>query len=102
QKHLIIRAAKADRMNNPFSRLKHYLRSEIDPQENHATECLAACLVFSSRLRDAFIRFFLDGQGTGFTATGTEVVTQQRIEPGYAETVEEGYIDLVLREKGNL
>ncbi len=85
--------------NNPFSRLKHYLRSEIDPQENHATECLAACLVFSSRLRDAFIRFLLNGERTRFTSTDAEVVTQQRIE---GETIEEGYIDLVLRQRGNL
>jgi hypothetical protein len=88
-------------MNNPFWRLKHYTVSGTDPlaraieqQENHATECLAACLVFSSRLRNAFIRFLLNGDRTGFTSADTEVVTQQ--------TIEGGYIDLVLRQKGNL
>lgn len=88
-------------MNNPFWRLKHYAVSGTNPQaraieqqENHATECLAACLVFSSRLRDAFIRFLLNGERAGFTSADTEVVTQQ--------TIEGGYIDLVLRQKGNL
>jgi hypothetical protein len=74
-------------MNNPFSRLKHYTVSGTDPQaraieqqENHATECLAACLVWSSRLRNEFIRFLLNGERTGFTAADTEVATQQTIE----------------------
>ncbi len=44
-------------MNNPFSRLKHYLPIEHDSQENHATECLAVCLVFSERMKKSFIQF---------------------------------------------
>lgn len=88
-------------MNNPFSRLKHYMRSEIDPQENHATECLAACLVFSSKLRDAFIQFLLNAErGKDFGSTDSEVLTQERIEGGPIESVEQGYIDLVLRQPG--
>jgi len=57
-------------MNNPFSRLKHYRVNATDPQtrateqqENHATECLAACLVFSSKIREAFLEYLLrDGK----------------------------------------
>jgi hypothetical protein len=88
-------------MNNPFSRLKHYTVSGTDPQaraieqqENHATECLAACLVFSSRIRKEFIRFVLNDPSKGFDSEEVDVVTQQ--------TIEGGYIDLVLRQKGNL
>ncbi len=75
-------------MNNPFWRLKRYLLDEGDPQENHATECLAACLVFSSKIRDAFIRFWLNDAVTNTDLV--EVVTQLRIEGG-------GCIDLLLR-----
>ena len=81
-------------MNNPFSRLKHYLPNENDSQENHATECLAARLVFSSRLRNAFIRLLLPEERKGFNSADTEVATQQ--------TIEGGYIDLVVRQNRNL
>lgn len=88
-------------MNNPFSRLKHYTVSGTDPQaraieqqENHATECLAACLIFSSRIRKEFIRFVLDDAAKVSDSEEVDVATQ--------ETIEGGYIDLVLRQKGNL
>ncbi len=83
-------------MNNPFSRLKHFTSDEEnDSQENHATECLAACLVFSSKIRGAFIHFLFGGEPKieiGDTSK-VEVVTQLFIESG-------GYIDLVLNEVG--
>ena len=82
-------------MNNPFSRLKHYLPSEIDPQENHATECLAACLVFSLKIREEFLQFLLNGAIKTSDLAEIEVVTQQAIEGG-------GYIDLLLRQPGKL
>ena len=78
-------------MNNPFSQLKHYLADKIDPQENHATECLAACLVFSPRIRSAFIKF-LSSKIKVDSASEADVVTQQTIEGG-------GYIDLVLEQQ---
>ena len=78
-------------MNNPFSRLKHFIPDENDSQENHATECLAACLVFSSRLRREFIDFLLGGKEKVEVGDESkiEVETQRPIEQG-------GYIDLVL------
>jgi hypothetical protein len=80
-------------MNNPFSRLKHFIPDENDPQENHATECLAACLVFSSTLRRAFIDFLFDGGEKVEVGdeSKVEVETQRPIEQG-------GYIDLVLEQ----
>ena len=78
-------------MNNPFSRLKHYLPGKDDPQENHATECLASCLVFSPRIRGEFVRFLLNGKSLPFEPAGVDVTTQYRIESG-------GYIDLILRQ----
>jgi hypothetical protein len=79
-------------MNNPFLRLKHYLRGEIDPAENHATECLAACLVFSPRIRDTFINFlFRDAGNTN--CSDTEIETQAYLDTGRC-------IDLVLRKTG--
>lgn len=84
-------------MNNPFSRLKHYARDLTDPQENHATESLAACLSFSPAIKKAFIEFFV---GTGacpeFSAENVEVSTQEQILSGEDNNL--GYIDLVLRE----
>ncbi len=80
-------------MSNPFSRLKHFTPDEIDPQENHATECLAACLVFSLRIRQEFIKFLFRGDKPFETGGSSEVeiVTQEWIGDG-------GYVDLVLRK----
>ena len=66
--------------------------NEIDPQENHATECLAACLVFSPKIRVDFIKF-LSGEIRIGTASQVEVVTQQTVDGV-------GYIDLVLQQPG--
>ena len=82
-------------MNNPFSRLKRFLPDKNDPQENHATECLAACLVFSPRIRASFIRFLFGlVQQLPFELgqeSKAEVLTQL--------TIEDGWIDLVLRQE---
>jgi len=67
--------------------------SDIDPQENHATECLAACLVLSSKIRAAFIQFLLASPIRTFDLADVEVVTQKAIEGG-------GYIDLLLKQEG--
>ncbi len=85
----------ANGKSNPFWRLKHYLPDKIDPQENHATECLAACLVFSARIRTAFIRFLLGDDNSEVYSSGTEVITQLSIESDNGSTG--GYIDLVLQ-----
>ena len=77
-------------MNNPFSRLKHYSQDIIDPQENHATECLAACLVFSPTIRRSFIGFLSDKIQMDLS-TEIEVDTQQ--------TIEGGFIDLILQQQ---
>ena len=84
-------------MINPFSRLKHYLPDAIDPQENHATECLAACMVFSERIRASFIEFLSGGELKLVVdaPSEVEVVTQQSTESG-------GFIDLVLHQDGKL
>ena len=76
-------------MNNPFSRLKHHLPDKIDPQENHATECLAACLVFSAKIREAFVKFLFDSEDPPISSYAEiEIITQ--------EPIASGYIDLVL------
>lgn len=76
---------------NPFSRLKHCVVIKNDPRENHATECLAACLVFSPRFRDVFFDFLLNSKSKGFETSNIEVETQVSIGSGY--------IDLVLRQE---
>jgi len=78
-------------MINPFSQLKRYSVGKNDPQENHATECLAACLVFSPRICHAFIEFLLNEESKNFDASEIEVETQV--------SVGGGYIDLVLRQE---
>jgi PD-(D/E)XK nuclease superfamily len=87
-------------MKNPFLRLKHYRSMSDDPkiraieqQENHATECLAACLVFSSNIRNEFIRFLLNDAAKGVHPGEVDVLTQ--------EPIKGGYIDLVLRQPKN-
>lgn len=82
-------------MQNPFRRLKHYRPDDIDPKENHATEALAACLVFSEAFRGEFIRFLFTGAGrpvpNAFSAPAqVEILTQH-------STDESGTIDLLLR-----
>jgi hypothetical protein len=79
-------------MNNPFSRLKHHGVRENNPQENHATESLAACLVFSESLRRIFIQFLFREQPDSMPddLSGVEIETQQW-EQGV------GYFDLVLK-----
>jgi len=77
-------------MNNPFSRLKHYTPEANDAQENHATECLAACLVFSEKLRRAFIDFlFASNKGYQNTAIS-------RVDVDTQYPIQDGFIDLVL------
>jgi len=45
---------------NRFARLKHYKKDsfgpkEFDPKENHASECLAACIAWSPKIREKVI-----------------------------------------------
>jgi hypothetical protein len=89
---------------NPFSRLKHYTLTEPDPQaraieqqENHATECLAACLVFSSKIRSRFVQFMLNDAAEVVDCHAVDIATQETVRGDYTDL---GYIDLVLRQRG--
>jgi len=42
---------------NPFISLRKYQPDISDPKENQATEALAACLKFSSAIKEAFLTF---------------------------------------------
>lgn len=68
------------------------LARAIEQQENHATECLAACLVFSSKIREAFLEYLLRDDRLVFDSSECEVVTQ--------EPIESGWVDLVLEQRG--
>lgn len=81
-------------MQNPFHRLKHYRPGENDSKENHATEALAACLVFSEPFRAKFLEFLFGGKGKVPKALAdagqVEIATQH-------STRDFGTIDLFLR-----
>ncbi len=84
-------------MQNPFLRLKHYRtdQKDNDPKENHATEALAACLVFSTQLRADFLSFLFAGE-KHFTAKEAEryvVSTQIQTDTG-------GWVDLLIEHAG--
>ncbi len=81
-------------MQSPFTRLKRYRAEEVDQKENHATECLAACLQLSVELREIFLEFLFEGLAANRPpATALEVQTQQFVG-------EFGIPDLVLSEEG--
>lgn len=84
-------------MQNPFLRLKHYRtdQKENDPKENHATEALAACLVFSTRLRAEFLSFLFAGerQFAPEEAEKYAVLTQIQTDLG-------GWVDLLIEHAG--
>ena len=85
-------------MNNPFWRLKHYLVDQNDPKENHATECLAACLVFSEKIRKEFIRCLYSKSKCPLDKPSQirsqiEVITQERTDAGR--------VDLLIRKSGD-
>ena len=81
-------------MQNPFHRLKHYRPGENDSKENHTTEALAACLVFSEPFRAKFLEFLFGGKGKVPKALAdagqVEIATQH-------STRDFGTIDLLLR-----
>ena len=82
-------------MHNPFTRLKHYKPDKNHPKENHATECLAACLHFSSALKQSFVSFLFEGmQEKPPAAELLEVLTQQ-VAGDY------GIPDIVLQSEEN-
>src|SRR5206468_365498 len=77
------------RMQNAFWRFKHYrLGSDTanDAKENHATECLAACLRFSPGIKQQFFRFLCEGDPlskiTSAELRSVVVSTQQSIDDG--------------------
>jgi hypothetical protein len=86
-------------MQNAFWRLKHYrLDSDeaADAKENHATECLAACLRFSPAIRRVFIQFLFQDHPTRRLINShlqkVSISTQQRIDNRY-------FLDLVLHRE---
>ncbi|MEW6307157.1 MAG: hypothetical protein AB1705_27150, partial [Verrucomicrobiota bacterium] len=85
-------------MQNPFQRLKHYALGDNDPKENHATECLASCLAFSTVIREHFIAFLFRSANKQIperlkNTSKVAIVTQLQAS-GY------GDIDLVLDVDG--
>ena len=81
--------------NNPFLRFKHYRTDQKsnDARENHATESLAACLVFSDVIRAEFLNFLFENEihFTPEKASAFLVSTQ-------AETSRGKWVDLLLEE----
>ncbi len=80
-------------MQNPFVRFKHYRRDATHPLENHATETLAACLVFSENVRREFISFLFRDKIPFDETIAFDVLTQQ-------ETGGYGIVDLLLESGG--
>ena len=81
-------------MQNPFVRLGKYQADQNDPQENRATETLAACLVFSEKLRREFLNFLFDNNppfNIG-DAEAYEVSTQQPTDDG-------SWVDLLIEKE---
>src|SRR5258708_4997296 len=81
-------------MQNPFTRLKHYKPDLIHPKENHATECLAACLQFSDEIRASFVAFLFDGMASTIPSVAALDVQSQQMAG------ELGIPDLVLQNQG--
>src|SRR6267378_5580676 len=84
-------------MQNPFLRLGKYQADLSDPQENRATETLAACLVFSEKLRREFLNF-LFAKSSPFDATDAaayDVSTQQPTGDG-------NWVDLLIEKEGEV
>ena len=79
-------------MKNLFSQLKNYLPNYLDPQENYTTECLAACLMLSSKVRRVVIEYLVGDDRVAVESSELEVATQ--------EPIEDGYVDLVLQQNG--
>lgn len=73
-------------MQNPFQCLKRFRPVEKNPLEDHATESLAACLVFSENYRAKFLEFLFGGKSqipAALSAAGqVQVLTQHVIECG--------------------
>lgn len=81
-------------MQSPFTRLKRYRTDKNDQRENHATECLAACLHFSLELREIFLKFLFDGMGVQPPPAASLKVQTQQFAGQF------GIPDLVLTDEG--
>jgi hypothetical protein len=84
-------------MQKPFVRLGKYQPDQDDPQENRATETLAACLVFSEKLRREFLDFLFDNNPSFDTAdvSAYEVSTQQPTDDGE-------WVDLLIEKESEV
>src|SRR2546426_7803913 len=83
-------------MQNSFIRLKHYRPDKADARENHATECLAACLRWSPILRLAFIKFLFPDPD----AMPSEFREIDSVEIRTQESIPDGILDLLLSCRG--
>jgi hypothetical protein len=81
-------------MQNPFVQLRKYSEGLNDPQENRATETLAACLVFSLEVRREFLNFLFDGNRHFEIedAAAYTVSTQQ-------QTADGSWVDLLIEKE---
>jgi len=61
---------------NRFSRLKHYKPDLIDPKENHASECLAACIKWSAGIRGEVISMLFEAGAKVFSNEYEKVETR--------------------------
>ena len=79
-------------MPSIFSRLKRYRtgdpRSQINPKENHATECLAASLRLSEEIRETFLSLVFGGEiPEKICVEDVEVDTQTTTQAGRPDLV---------------
>jgi hypothetical protein len=82
-------------MQNRFIQLTKYKIHLSDPQENRATEALAACLTFSPTLKREFLHFLFPERRSFDAPEGAEyeISTQQ-------PTADGGWVDLLLEKHG--
>jgi hypothetical protein len=82
-------------MQNPFIQLSKYRAAGNDPQENRATEALAACLVLSEEMRREFLLFLFGETLPPFIqdVSNCEVSTQQQTSKGQ-------WVDLLIEQEG--
>ncbi|MBI5383456.1 MAG: PD-(D/E)XK nuclease family protein [Verrucomicrobia bacterium] len=82
-------------MQNPFVQLRKYQQGLSDPQENRATETLAACLVFSAEARREFLIFLFGGKRRfEIGDMAAYVVSTQQ------QTADGSWVDLLIEKDG--
>jgi hypothetical protein len=82
-------------VQNAFIQLQKYIANGNDPQENRATEALAACLTFSVPLRRLFMEFLFGRELPGDDKGSFDIWTQVPTDDKY-------WIDLLIEQPGIL